>query len=333
MLNSWVKIGLLAALGAALAAAAGAAWFWQWSRAPLPLAEAQVVLLEPGRSFKAFARDLAQAGVTERPRLLAALARLRGDAHRVKAGEYRIEAGTTPLQLLDDLVQARVLTYQLRFVEGWTTAQVLAVLAADGRLARRLDGVDVTTVLGAIGLPPGHGEGLFFPDTYQFVRGDSDADILRRAYDRMQEALAAVWQERDSGLPYETPYEALIVASLIEKETGRPADRGKIAQVFVRRLQYGMRLQTDPSVIYGLGRAFDGNLTRAHLRSDTPYNTYTRAGLPPTPIALPGSESLAAAVHPAEGEYLYFVSRGDGSSEFSLSLEEHQAAVRRYQLQ
>lgn len=333
MLNSWLKTLLVAVATALLAAMAGAAWFWEWSQAPLPVDEPQVVLLEPGRSFTAFARDLADAGVIDRPRLLGALARLRGEAHRVKAGEYRVEPGTTPLQFLDDLVQARVVSYQVRFVEGWTTAQALALLAADSRLAHSLQGVDVTTVLGAIGLPPGHGEGLFFPDTYQFVRGDSDADILRRAYARMQEALAAYWQERDSGLPYETPYEALIVASLIEKETGRPADRGKIAQVFVRRLQFGMRLQTDPSVIYGLGQAFDGNLTRAHLRSDTPYNSYTRSGLPPTPIALPGSESLAAAVHPADGEFLYFVSRGDGSSEFSVSLEEHRAAVRRYQLQ
>jgi UPF0755 protein len=193
--------------------------------------------------------------------------------------------------------------------------------------------VDEQTVLGVLGLPEGHGEGLFFPDTYHFERGTSDADILRRAYRKLASELEAAWQSRDAGLPYDSPYDALIVASLIEKETGRDSDRASIAQVFVSRLNRGMRLQTDPSVIYGVGPSFDGDLTRRHLRTDTPYNTYTRHGLPPTPIALVGRKSLKAAMHPAPGEFLYFVSRGDGSSHFSVSLEEHQAAVRRYQLQ
>ena len=173
---------------------------------------------------------------------------------------------------------------------------------------------------------------MFFPDTYQFTRGASDVEILQRAYDQMQQRLGEAWQHRAVGLPYENAYQALIAASLIEKETGRDADRAIIAQVFVSRLQAGMRLQTDPSVIYGLGRKFTGNLTRKHLRSDTPYNTYTRRGLPPTPIAIAGARSIEAALNPAGGDYLYFVSGGDGSSHFSASLEEHKAAVRKYQL-
>ena len=173
---------------------------------------------------------------------------------------------------------------------------------------------------------------MFFPDTYQFRRADSDSDVLRRAYRKLQDELARAWEGRDAGLPYARPYDALIAASLIEKETGRDSDRDRIAQVFVSRLQRAMRLQTDPSVIYGIGPGFNGNLTRRDLRTDTPYNTYTRQGLPPSPIALVGAQSLDAAVHPAPGEFLYFVSRGDGSSQFSVSLEEHEAAVRKYQL-
>jgi UPF0755 protein len=208
--------------------------------------------------------------------------------------------------------------------------QAVAALAADPVLERHLEGVDVHTLLEVLGLPAGHAEGMFFPDTYRFVRGDSDADILRRAYARMENVLRQAWAERREGLPYETPYEALIIASLIEKETGLESDRSAISQVFVRRLELGMRLQTDPSVIYGVGDTFDGALRRTHLREDTPYNTYRHHGLPPTPIALPGARSIAAALHPAEGEYLYFVSRGDGTSKFSYTLEEHNDAVYRY---
>jgi UPF0755 protein len=211
--------------------------------------------------------------------------------------------------------------------------QAVDAVAADEVLTHELDGATVHTLLGALGLPAGHAEGLFFPDTYQFVRGDSDADILRRAYDRMQTMLNETWTGRDPGLPYATPYEVLIAASLIEKETGREEDRPIISQVFANRLMRKMRLQTDPTVIYGLGNEFDGNLTRVHLRQDTPYNTYVHRGLPPTPIALPGANSLHAAAHPKPGDYLFFVSRGDGTSHFSVSLDEHEQAVRRYQLQ
>jgi UPF0755 protein len=206
------------------------------------------------------------------------------------------------------------------------------VLAADDRVRTTLDGLEPPAIMAALGLEPRHPEGLFFPSTYRFDDGDSDADILRRAYRRMQRVLDDAWAKRDPELPYATPYEALIMASIVEKETGQADEREAIAGVFVRRLRRGMKLQTDPTVIYGLGAAFDGNLRRADLRRDTPYNTYTRHGLPPTPIALPGAAAIEAALHPADGKALYFVAKGDGSHHFSDSLRQHNNAVRRYQL-
>ena len=288
--------------------------------------------LVPGQPFSAFVRKLAQAGIVDHPRLLTWRARLVGDARRVQAGEYDVRPGDTAEDLLDRLLSGTVSSYAVSLIEGWTVRQALAALTADPVLEHELAGADEATVLGMLGLPSGNAEGMFYPDTYRFTRGASDADILRRAYDKLQSELELQWASRDAGLPFASPYEALIAASLVEKETGRDEDRARIAQVFVTRLQRGMRLQTDPSVIYGVGVDFDGNLTRRHLRTDTPFNTYTRKGLPPTPIALVGTRSLTAALHPAEGDYLYFVSRGDGTSQFSVSLEEHEAAVRRYQL-
>ena len=304
-----------------------------WQNTPFEVNERHVVQLEPGEPFRRFAGRMHEGGIVDHPQLWTLLARLSGEARRVQAGEYEVRPGDSPSSLLGRLVAGDVVTYQVQIVEGWTAMQALAMLAAHPALTRELDGVNVHTLMDVLGLPGGHAEGLFFPDTYQFVRGDSDADILRRAYRRMESLLQAAWDDRDDGLPYQSPYEALIVASLIEKETGKEADRPIISQVFALRLQRGMRLQTDPSVIYGIGESFDGNLRRADLRRDTPYNTYVIRGLPPTPIALPGRGSIEAALHPAEGEYLFFVSRGDGSSKFSVSLEEHERAVRRYQLQ
>lgn len=303
-----------------------------WNRTELPLVEDVRVELAPGQSFAAFAGVLAELGILDHAWLWSAQARLSGAARRVQAGEYWIRVGDTPATVLDRLLRGEVVTYEVKLLEGWTLREVLDSLAAVESLHHELSGADSLTVLGALGLGEGNGEGLFFPDTYQYQKGASDADILRRAYSKLQAELELAWQARDAGLPYETPYEALIVASLIEKETGRETDRAHIAQVFATRLEIGMRLQTDPSVIYGLGDSFDGNLTRRHLKTDGPYNTYTRRGLPPTPIALPGARSLEAALHPAGGDYLYFVSRGDGTSHFSASLEEHEAAVRKYQL-
>jgi len=232
-----------------------------------------MIELQRGEAFTRFAGRLANAGIIEHPRVWTLWARLTGKATLVQAGEYRLQPGDTPAGLLARLVAGDVVTYRVQILEGWTVMQALAAVAAHEALDHRLEGATIDTLLGALGLPGGHAEGLFFPDTYQFVRGDSDADILRRAYDRMQDVLDEAWGQRADGLPYATPYQALIAASLIEKETGREEDRAIISQVFANRLARRMRLQTDPTVIYGLGDRFDGNLKRVHLREDTPYNT------------------------------------------------------------
>lgn len=328
----WLKAISAAALLCLAASGALVGYALWWQQAPLRLDSEPVVVLERGAPFARFAGQLHALGIIEHPRLWTQLARWDGGARRVRAGEYRIRRDDSPATLLARLVAGDVVTYDVQIVEGWTVMQALALLGADPVLARTLQGADVHTLLDLLGLPAGHAEGMFFPDTYRFVRGDTDADILRRAYRRMQEQLASAWEARAAGLPYETPYEALIVASLIEKETGRDQDRPLISQVFSLRLQRGMRLQTDPSVIYGIGDAFDGDLRRTDLRRATPYNTYVNRGLPPTPIALPGLASITAAMHPADGEYLFFVSRGDGTSKFSVTYEEHNQAVQRYQL-
>jgi len=329
---TWMRI-LSAVVVLAVLAAAGAAWYVQrWQQSPLAVDGRMVILVERGEAFGHVAGRLHDRGVVDHPRLWTWLARLSGEARRVQAGEYELVAGDTPATVLARMVAGEVVTYQVKILEGWTVKRAVAELARHPALAHTLEGVTVHTLLDVLGLPGGHAEGLFFPDTYQFVHGDSDADVLRRAYVRMQSVLQETWEERDAGLPYDSPYEALIAASLIEKETGREEDRPLISQVFALRLQRGMRLQTDPTVIYGIGEEFDGDLRRADLRRPGPYNTYLNRGLPPTPIALPGARSIHAAVHPADSEYLYFVSRGDGSSQFSLSLDEHEAAVRRYQM-
>jgi UPF0755 protein len=329
-LKLWTKILLSLLSGSVLACGATLWYVVRWQQAPFGDDAGVVVVLERGEPFGGFARRLGQLGVIDHPRLWTALARLSGEARRVQAGEYQVRPGDSPSRLLSRLVAGDVVTYQAQILEGWTAMQAVAALGADPVLERRLDGVTAETLLEVLGLPGGHAEGMFFPDTYRFVRGDSDADVLRRAHARMESVLQEAWAERSSGLPYESPYEALIVASLIEKETGREDDRALISQVFVRRLALGMRLQTDPSVIYGIGEQFEGVLTRTHLREATPYNTYVIPALPPTPIALPGARSITAALHPAEGDYLYFVSRGDGTSKFSMTLEEHNDAVFRY---
>jgi UPF0755 protein len=331
-LSFWLK--LLSGLLILLAGIGFAAYRYveQWRHSSDSIRGTDTFILERGQSFRSFAEQLSRAGVVEHPRLWTLLARLDGTATRIKAGEYQIRDDDTPDRLVQRLIARDVVTYRVGFIEGWTIAQALDVLAADPVLRRDLESVDTTGLLEALGLSGAHPEGLFFPDTYQFERGDSDRDILLRAHARMLSVLDEAWASRAEGLPYETPYEALIVASLVEKETGHEAERERIAQVFVNRLRLGMRLQTDPTVIYGLGARFDGNLTRAHLREDTPYNTYVHGGLPPSPIALPGARSIQAALRPTEGDYLYFVSRGDGTSEFSVTLEEHNRAVRKYQL-
>ncbi|MGR8919646.1 MAG: endolytic transglycosylase MltG [Gammaproteobacteria bacterium] len=331
-----LRTGALALLVIVLAALAAAVFVQRESvramQATLPLDAPELVRVRPGSSTADVARDLEQRGWVPHYRLFVLRARLDGVAGRLQAGTYEAAPGDTLADLLAAMVAGRTKTFSVTFVEGSRFMEAVAVLAADDHVRSTLDGLEPAAIMAALGLEPRHPEGLFFPSTYRFDDGDSDADILRRAYARMQRELDEAWGQRDQALPYDTPYEALIMASIVEKETGRADERKAIAGVFVRRLGRGMKLQTDPTVIYGLGSAFDGNLRRADLRRDTPYNTYTRRGLPPTPIALPGAAAIEAALHPADGKALYFVAKGDGSHYFSESLREHNNAVRRYQL-
>ncbi len=295
-------------------------------------ASGYVLDVPPGSSVKAVARRLADDGILACPRSFEFQARIAGQATRIQSGEYELKAATTPGRLLDQLVSGRVRLHSLTIVEGWTVYQLLDALRRNPQISHELHSDGPVELARELQLDLPHAEGLFFPDTYRFPKGTRDIDLLRQAYEQMQQRLDAAWRGRQAGLPLKTPYEALILASIVERETALDSERAMIAGVFIRRLQRNMRLQTDPTVIYGLGMAFDGNLTRADLESDTPYNTYTRRGLPPTPIALPGQASLEAAVHPASGDALYFVASGkpDGSHVFSATLEEHNAAVARY---
>ena len=327
---------LLGGLVVLVLTGAGAAWTWQRYRQaldrPLALAAPLTFEVRRGESLRSVAARLQRRGVLSQPRWLLWWAWERGETAAVRAGEYRLTPGMTPKSLLALLVSGRVVQHRITLVEGWTVRQALQALAAEPALRHTLAGVSLDGLLAALQLPPGHPEGRFFPDTYFFTRGASDRDILRRAYRRMERVLARAWAGREPGLPLETPYEALILASIVEKETGRRDEMPKIAGVFIRRLRLGMKLQTDPTVIYGLGEGFDGNLRRRDLEADTPYNTYVHPGLPPTPIALPGRDAIEAVLHPAPGKALYFVAKGDGSHHFSATLREHNRAVARYQL-
>lgn len=255
-----------------------------------------------------------------------------GQSSKVQAGEYHIPPGMLPNELLDMLVAGKVVQYSFTLVEGWNTRQLLAALKQNPDITHTLKTEDARQLMQELGLDKQHAEGWFFPDTYHFVRDTSDKALLKRASAAMRTQLDEQWQQRDSGLPYENVYQALIMASIIEKETGVAEERQKISGVFVRRLQKGMRLQTDPTVIYGIGESYDGNIRRKDLRTDTPYNTYTRGGLPPTPIAMPGLAAIHAALHPADGDSLYFVASGGGAHVFSSTLEQHNEAVIKYQL-
>lgn len=316
---------------------AGVLWWQQALRTPLELPDSGMVYtLEPGESLHHALRALHAQGVIAQPLALRLYARLSGRGERIHAGEYELQPGLNALELLELLEQGAVIQYSFTIVEGWTVAQALTALQAQPALQHALGPISPARLLAELGVVEGpqQSEGWLYPDTYYYVRGSTDLALLRRAYERMKTVLAEEWAQRAPGLPYADPYEALIMASIIERETGLPAERGKIAGVFVRRLQRGMRLQTDPTTIYGLGKNYEGRLRRHHLRdASNVYNTYRHAGLPPTPIALPGRAALHAALHPEPGEALYFVARGDGSHVFSRTLAEHDAAVRRYQLQ
>jgi UPF0755 protein len=285
-----------------------------------------------GATFRNVMDALEGAGIRPRRFEFELLARALRKERDIKAGSYEITEPLAPTDLLDKLTRGDVTQSEVRLIEGWTFAQFRAALDASPHLRHDSAGLEDTQILARIEAAEPHPEGLFFPDTYLFAKGSSDLAVLRRAYRSMQRHLATAWESRDSGVPYNTPYEALIMASIIEKETGKAEERDLIGGVLVNRLRIGMRLQVDPTIIYGLGNAFDGNLKRSHLVEDGPYNTYTRAGLPPTPIAMPGLASLRAALRPAKTEALYYVSKGDGSSQFSRTLDEHNRAVSRYQL-
>jgi len=288
--------------------------------------------LAPGAGFRAVAQRLEAAGIGVRRIEFELLARALGRAQDVKAGSYELAAAPTPLELLDKLTRGDVTQSEIRFLEGWTFRQLRAALDAHPFLRHDTRGLADADALARLGAAEAHPEGLFFPDTYLFAKGSSDLRVLKRAYDGMRRHLAREWEARDPLAPYRTPYEALIMASIVEKETGRAEERERIGGVLANRLRAGMLLQVDPTVIYGLGERFDGNLKRIHLQTDGPYNTYTRAGLPPTPIAAPGLAALRATLRPAKTDALYYVARGDGTSEFSRTLEEHNRAVRKYQL-
>jgi UPF0755 protein len=312
------------ALGVVVVAAAAAA-AWLWLERPLPLAGERVELsIEPGTNPRAVAQAWVDAGVRVPPRWLYEWFRWSGQARHIRAG-------ATPRSLLDKMVRGDETLEHVRFIEGWTVRQLRAELARAPHLRPLSAGMSDAELMAALGSPGMPAEGRFFPDTYAYSRGVSDLTVLRRAHRAMQRRLDEVWAERAPDTPLKSPDEALILASIIEKETGRPDERGLVAGVFVNRLRIGMLLQTDPTIIYGLGQAFDGNLRKRDLLADGPFNTYTRGGLPPTPIALPGLASLRAAVNPQPTKALYFVARGDGSSQFSATLAEHNRAVNKYQ--
>jgi len=316
-------------LALALVLGGGALW---WVNQSLRLSGETVDLsIEPGTPVRAVAQLVSEAGVDVDPTLLYWWFRLSGQARLIRAGSYEIETDASPRSLLQKLVRGEEALRAVTLVEGWTFSQVRAALANAEQLKPEAKGLPDYMIMKVLGRPGLHPEGRFFPDTYTYAKGSSDLAVLKRAMRAMDRNLAAVWRQRLPDAPLKTPEQALILASIVEKETGRPGDRSMIAGVFANRLRIGMMLQTDPTVIYGMGDAFDGNLRKRDLQADTPWNTYTRAGLPPTPIAMPGKSALLAAVRPATSKALYFVARGDGSSEFSASLEEHNRAVNKYQ--
>lgn len=288
--------------------------------------------VKQGTNFSHLATDLHDRHLIDNKQYFSWYARSAYLAEKIKAGKYTFSAGVTPVELLDKIVAGRVTQFSFTIVEGWTFRQMLTALHQHKHIDKKLTGLSDDEIMQALSLADEHPEGRFLPDTYLFPDETTDTQFLKRAWLASQRYVNAQWHKRDQDLPLKTPYEVLILASIVEKETGKAEERPTIAGVFVRRLKKGMRLQTDPTVIYGMGEQFDGNIRRRDLKTDTAYNTYTRYGLPPTPIALPGKAAIDAALHPAAGDSLYFVAKGDGSHQFSASLKEHNNAVRRYQL-
>lgn len=337
------RVLLLFLLLALLAAAAAGVWLYQdyqrFTHAPLASdGQARVIDIPRGQGFRGVVAQLQQQGIDGGVHELYWRALAWQHKATIQAGEYEVGPQLTPLSLLEKLARGQVIQHRFTLVEGWTVHELRLALAQDPVLEPTLAGVPDDELLASIGIEvPIEGatgqvspEGLFLPETYHFTRGTTDAQLLRRAHDALRQSLQDAWSTREAGLPLASPYEALVLASIVEKETGLPEERAEVAGVFVRRLKLGMRLQTDPTVIYGLGPGFSGPLLRRHLEADTPHNTYTRAGLPPTPIALPGRASINAALNPAPGDTLYFVARGTGGHVFSRTLQEHNRAVAEY---
>lgn len=324
-------LGIVLAAVLFAGALAGGAMFY-YARSPLPIKTAAIQFsLASGSSLKSAARQMSAAGVLEHPQLFIALGRILGHAGRIKAGSYEFEPGLTHYALLQKITRGDVTLMSITFTEGSTFRQMRAALDEHPKLKHETAALGNDEILERLSIDATSPEGWFFPETYYFSAGTSDLLILRRAYRLMKHQLETHWDGRASDLPLKAPYDALILASIVEKETGRSEDRPLVAAVFLNRLRKGMLLQADPTVIYGLGEAFDGNLRKRDLVADTPYNTYTRGGLPPTPIAMPGLASLEAVLNPPDSDVLYFVSRGDGSSHFSRTLSEHDRAVTKYQ--
>jgi len=328
------KILLVVVVTGVVVAALAAMYFAdRWYTSQVPALAEQTVLIPAGSTYRTLIKTLHRSERIDNPILWRLAGRVTGAEAKIQAGEYLMPQRVTPEEVLMRLRRGEgLVSYKVAFIEGWTLREVRSALEQAPQLKQTITALPFSQWPEALGIKAQSAEGWLFPDTYAYNRGATDKEILLRAYDRMQRVLADSWAVKASDLSLTTPYEALTLASIVEKETGRGSDRGSISQVFNRRLQLGMKLQTDPTVIYGIGDDFDGNITRLHLRTDTPYNSYTRFGLPPTPIALPGKESIDAALNPTEGEYLYFVARGDGTSAFSKTLSEHNDAVRRYQL-
>ncbi len=289
--------------------------------------------IQPGSSLSSAAQQIGAAGVPMQVRLFELLGRVTGKGNKLKAGSYEIKPGTTPLRLLDQLARGEFAQESVVIIEGWTFKQMRTALNQHPGLRHDTANMSERELLARIAPQYQNAEGLFFPDTYLFAKGSSDWQIYKQAHSMLHKRLTQAWEQRDARLPYASPYDALIMASIIEKETGQKSERGKIAGVFLNRLKQGMLLQTDPTVIYGMGERYQGKIYKRDLETDTPYNTYTRSGLPPTPIALPGVASLTAALEPTPTSALYFVARNDGSSQFSDNLTEHNRAVNKYQRQ
>ncbi len=332
-----LKKYLAIAGGGLLATVLVAAVFWWHINAyvarPLPITETQTLFVEKGMAFNRVVAELEASDLVQKPLYLRIYARVHGLGYRIKAGEYEALPGLTLVGLLNKMVNGDTVRRYFTVVEGISFAQLREQLAATPVLEQTLGELNDSEIMAQLGEPDRHPEGLFLAETYQYLRGMSDLDLLRRARTSLKEVLEHAWQERQEALPYASPYEALIMASIVEKETAVPAERPRISGVFVRRMQLGMRLQTDPTVIYGMGERYGGNLRRSDLLEATAYNTYVIEGLPPTPIAMVGEHAIAAALNPEMGPWLFFVAKGDGSHYFSADLSEHNAAVQRFQLQ